>query len=184
MCCVTTGKADVTSNPGLPLLQLWQWGGFMIHSLFQNVLFLSGCLAAFLAFLWPKCPPAQFLDLFLPEGNSWSLAQSLGLRLFVLFLSSASCLPRASISTLNFSSYSNNSATLSEKRVEWPLLFSHFSQLFLFFTSLPLFYLQFFQLFSHSSNLFWNRIYKGEREKNRTENLLWEQAGDIPVVVT
>lgn len=120
-------------NPGLPLLQLWQWGWFTIHSFFQNGLFLSGCLPAFLAFLWPKCPPAQFLDLFLPEGNSWSLAQSLGLRLFVLFQSSASCLPRASISTPNFPSYSNNSAPLSEKRVEWPLLFSHFSHFFFIF---------------------------------------------------
>jgi hypothetical protein len=85
------------------------------------------------SFLWPHRPLVQFISLFLHLRNSLTLSQSLGLSVFVLpFLVLLACLPSASTCSHNFSSCTTNSATRSEIRAKWSLLFSHFSRFCLF----------------------------------------------------
>lgn len=72
-----------SSNPWPPLLSLW-WLGWQDWPFLWKQAIPSDCRPAFSAFLWPDHSRAQFLSLFLLAGKSQSLAQSPGLRLWVL----------------------------------------------------------------------------------------------------
>lgn len=143
------------ATPPPTLSECW----FEMNSFSWDGLFHQIVLWFFSAFFWHEALQCSFFAaLFLLSHWDWTFCS----------LFPCSLPPRASISTHKLSGYTINSASLSERRVAWPLLLSNFSFFFIGFSGYSISTQKFSSCSAIISTYFKKPEYIKKKNKNKT----------------